>query len=412
MYDAIIVGAGPVGSYIAFSLARAGYKVAVFEAKETVGSKVCCTGIISQECYAWFCPEDAPILRKVSSAKFFGPPGRSLTLEKDTIQAYIIDRATIDKTLARKAQEAGVDYFLQSKVMSVKPEKECCRVEANCPRQSQEFQAKAVVVACGFGSILPERLGMGKINEFISGAQTEVNTESREVEVYFDQELAPGGFAWMVPTSSGKGLVGLMSRHNAHSFLKSLLSRLIAEGKISSKEFEIKQKAIPLRTLPRTYRDRVLVVGEAAGQVKPTTGGGIYFGLLCAELAVNTLHEAFLIGDLSSRQLCHYQRKWQAKIGFDLCIGYRARVIYDTISNTQIERVFDIARSDKIYEQLLNGEDFSFDFHGKLLSRVLRQPKLLMNLVTPKSLLSLSGISSLRQGVSGEAPEADIVYDK
>jgi len=412
LYDVIIVGAGPIGSYTAFSLARSGYKVAVFEAKETIGSKVCCTGIISQECYDRFCPENTPVLRKVSSAKFLAPSGQCLRLEKDAVQAYIIDRATLDQNLARKAQEGGVDYLLQSKVIGVKPEGEYCRVEANCRGQSQEFKAKAIVLACGFGSILLERLGMSRIRGFVSGAQAEVNTESSEVEVYFDQELAPGGFAWLVPTSDGKGLAGVMCRHSAPSFLKSLLSRLMAQGKISSKEFEIKQKAIPLKSLPQTYKDRVLVVGEAAGQVKPTTGGGIYFGLLWAELAVNTLYRAFSIGDFSSRQLSHYQKKWQNRIGFDLHIGYLARKIYDKMSNSQIEQVFDIVKKDKIHEQLLNGKDFSFDFHGKLLSRVLRQPKLLTNLVTLKLLLSVAGIYSSKQGLRAEVQELDIAYGK
>lgn len=382
MYDVAIVGAGPVGSYLAYRLARLGYKVAVFEAKEAIGSQICCTGIISRECYDLFSPSANLVLREASSAKFIAPSGQYLRLAKDTVQAYIIDRAAFDVAMAKRAEEAGAGYFLQSRVTDALLKKEGWQVKVNSAGQRQTFNSAAMVIACGFGPSLPQRLGMGKIGNFLGGAQTEVNTGLDEVEVYFDQELAPGGFAWLVPTSGGKGLAGVLCRQNARLHLEGLLSKLMAEDKIDSGEFDIRQGAIPLGTLPHTYADRLLVVGEAAGQVKATTGGGIYFGLLCAEIAADNLHQGFANGDLSSRRLGRYQKEWQARIGHELRLDYWAHKLYGRASQRQIERLFEVIRSSKIHEQFLSWGDFSFDYHGKLIFRALRQPKLLAGIVS------------------------------
>ncbi len=392
MYDIIVVGAGPPGSQTAYRLAQRGYRVAVFEAKEGIGSKVCCTGIVSRECFELFSPDDSALLRKTSSVKFFVPSGRYLRLEKDTVQGYVIDRATFDMTLARRAKEAGAKYFLGNRVTELIVDGGSCQVGVDRNGQTEIFQAKALVIACGFRSTFPQRLGMGRITNFVLGAQSEVNTKLSEVEVYFDVKLTPGGFGWLVPTGKGRGLAGVMAKHDAYSAVTRLLSRLSAEGKISLDSSEIRQKAIPLGCLPRSYGDRIVVVGEAAGQVKPTTGGGIYFGLVGAEVAADTLHQGFLLGDLSSRQLSRYQKEWRAEIGTEISLGLWARRIHEKLSPRQMERIFDTIASGKIHERLLQREAFSFDHHGGIISEALKQPKLLSALVTPQFLFSPTGV--------------------
>ncbi|GAH60574.1 unnamed protein product, partial [marine sediment metagenome] len=150
--------------------------------------------------------------------------------------------------------------------------------------------AQAIILACGFGSGLPEKIGLGEITDFVSGAQAEVNTiDIDEVEVYFGQKPFPGFFGWLVPTNHDKGLAGLLVANAPALYLRNFLHHLRAQGKIASTEADMKFGTIPLGTLPRTYSDRMIVVGDAAGQVKPTTGGGIYYGLLCADIAANCL---------------------------------------------------------------------------------------------------------------------------
>jgi len=176
-----------------------------------------------------------------------------------------------------------------------------------------------------------------------------------------------------VPTSTPKALVGLLSRRNPGLYLKKLMSSLLAEGKIASAEPEPCYRVVPLKPLSRTYGRRLVVVGDAAGQVKPTTGGGIYYGLLCADIAANNLSRALGDDDLSAKSLSSYEREWKNKLGRELKIGYRARKFYERLNDRQIDRVFDIIKSRGIGEALLKSDDLTFDWHGEVILRLLGQ---------------------------------------
>ena len=186
------------------------------------------------------------------------------------------------------------------------------------------------------------------------------------------QNIAPGFFAWLGPTSSGKALVGLLARRSPGVYLKNLLSRLFVQGKIASSKAECTYGGIPLRPLPKTFGERVVVVGDAAGQVKPTTGGGIYYGLLCADIAADTVHEALCADDLSEKRLALYERNWKGMLGRELQMGYWARRLYEKLNDSQIELIFDVVHSNNIHEDLLQSPEFSFDWHGDSIVRVLR----------------------------------------
>jgi len=105
---------------------------------------------------------------------------------------------------------------------------------------------------------------MGRIAHFAIGAQAEVETNDiDEIEIYFSQQIAPGFFAWLVPTKRTRALVGVISSSHARLYLNKLLVSSFCQGKVV-REDRVRQKLIPLGTLPRTYGDRVLVVGDAA----------------------------------------------------------------------------------------------------------------------------------------------------
>ena len=113
------------------------------------------------------------------------------------------------------------------------------------------------------------------------------------------------------------------------------------------------------------------MVGDAAGQVKPTTGGGIYYGLLCADIAANNLHRALENNDLSAKSLASYERDWKKKLGRELKICYYARKYYERLSDKHIDRIFDIIKSSGIDAALLKADDLSFDWHGEVILRLL-----------------------------------------
>jgi len=372
-----VVGAGPVGSFLAYRLAKFGYKVVVFERRPRVGDAVCCTGIIGKECFDRFPVASDAIIGQASSAKFFAPSGRYLRLFKETVQAYVVDRAAFDCALVRKAQEKGVDYHLSAKVEDITQAGNCVRARVESKGRAESFEGRVAIISSGFGASLPQKLGLGKISDFILGAQAEVEIERLdEVEVYFGQEIAPGFFAWLVPTLPGKALAGLLSRRTPGSYLKNLLSKLFAQGKITSPGDRINYGGVPMTTLPRTYGERVVVVGDAAGQVKPTTGGGIYYGLLCADIAAEVINDALGADDPSAKRLSSYEKGWRKRLSRELQIGYWARKTYEKLSDWQIEHILDIVQTNNIHEALLQSPDFSFDWHADSILRALKDNSL------------------------------------
>jgi geranylgeranyl reductase family protein len=359
---------------MAHELASSGYDVAVFEEKSAPGLNACCTGIISTECFQSLDLSTDVILTKVNSTKFFSPSGRCLRFQTERVQAYVVNRLLLDKAITSKAQSQGARYFFSSPVIDITPGKDSIQAETLCSGAREIFSARAVVLANGFKPKLPRKLGLGKIKNFLVGAQAEIEVENvDEFEVYFGQEIAPGAFAWLVPTSINKAYVGLLATSQAKRHLQKFLNNLSCQGRITSREVEIEQKAIPIGTLARSYGDRVVVIGDAAGQVKPTTGGGIYFGHLGARIAAEVLDEALRSDNLTADQLSRYQKQWKAKMGKEISHGYWARWAYAKLSDRQIEGIFNILDSDGIAEALLNSSNFSFDWHSRLILAVLRR---------------------------------------
>jgi geranylgeranyl reductase family protein len=373
LYDVAVIGGGPAGSQVANKLAGMGYEVVVVEQKDSLGGPVCCTGIISQECVSSFAIDKSLILKRVNSARIFSPSGRQLSLYRTEPQACIVDRAAFNTALASRAQDKGVEYVFNSPVRRMEVGDDRMRIEvARHGGGLSLFEARAGVIATGFGSKLVEGLGLGRVGDFVKGAQADVEVMGvDEVEVYLGHERAPAFFAWLVPTSPGRALIGLLSRRNPGLYLRRLMSSLLAQGKIASAEAELSYGGIPLKPLTRTYGDRLMVVGSAAGQVKPTTGGGIYYGLLCADMAADSLHQALKRDALSAKNLANYQREWKKKLGRELKVSYWARRFYELLSDRQIDNIFDIIDSNGIDEALLKADDLSFDWHGPVVLRLI-----------------------------------------
>ncbi|UCH50690.1 MAG: NAD(P)/FAD-dependent oxidoreductase [Chloroflexota bacterium] len=373
MYNTIIIGAGPVGSYLAGKLARLSYKVLVLEKKMAAGQDICCTGIVSRECLDLIHLDKGLITRQVSSARFLAPSGKSIRMQRSHKVAYIIDRPALNTQLAGRAQESGASYLFGTQVTDIQVETERLQVLANCGGQKRLFEAETAVIATGFGSPLPGRLDLGEIKDFVIGAQAEVNVvDLDEVEIYLDQKLAPSGFAWLVPTRDNRGLAGLLTNHQPERHLKKLISTLETQDKITSDRAAPVYGAIPLRPLPKTYADRILVAGEAAGQVKPTTGGGIYYGLLCADIAAGTLDQAFKIHDLSESRLASYQKNWRDRLGKELQVGYWAHRLYRKLDNRNIERLHDLVSKNGVPQFVAELDHFSFDWHSELIFKTLK----------------------------------------
>lgn len=373
MYDVAIIGGGPVGSQVAYLLAGAGYKVVVLEKKPRLGIPVCCAGIISEQCLSSFAISKDLIIRRVNSGKLFSPSGKQIHLQNERIRGCIVDRAAFDTFLAERAQESGAIYFFNHRVDGFRVSTDKVEVNTCSGGEVQPFEARVAVLASGFNPRLLIKAGFSRVNKFVVGIQARVCTKGvDEVEIYFGREVAPYFFAWLVPTLPNQALVGLATRNNPGRYLQKLLLSLKDSGVVTDTDIELCYRGISLNTLDKTYATRLLVVGDAAGQVKPTTGGGVYFGLLCAELAAKTLDVALSYNDLSTKRLAGYQRAWQRKLGREFTIGNWARKFFEQLSNRQIDHVFDIIKTHQIDKDLAEAEELTFDWHSKTVMKLIK----------------------------------------
>ncbi|MHB8104622.1 MAG: NAD(P)/FAD-dependent oxidoreductase [Dehalococcoidales bacterium] len=372
MHDVIVIGGGLTGSHTARRLAETGHSVLVLEKNAAAGQKSCCTGIIGQECVDTFKIDSRVILKQVNSAILFSPSGNSLHLYRPETQAVILDRSAFDISMAERAQRAGVEYRFNSRVTDAAISADCVHVTVAGGKKDEHIPARAVVIASGFAPGLSERLGLGAPKDFTIGAQAEVAASGLdEVEVYFGN-IAPGFFGWLVPTGKETARVGLLARNEAGLRLKKWLHQLEEQGKIKSADVAISYGGIPLKPPPRTYGERMVAVGDAAGQVKPTTGGGIYYGLLGVEIAGDILHRALEVNDLSAKSLSRYERAWRRKLGGEIRTGYWTRKFFERLNERQIDQLFKIIKASGIDEALLKAADLSFDWHSRTIKSLLK----------------------------------------
>jgi digeranylgeranylglycerophospholipid reductase len=371
MLDAIVIGGGPAGSRVARQLAAKGHSVLVLEGKAALGNK-CCTGIIGRECVEAFNIDDKVILNKVNSASLFSPSGNRLYVHREEIQACILDRAAFDISMAERAQRAGAEYRFNNRVSGVKIEPDRAIVTLFNRDKTEQIPARCVVAACGYVRGFIGRLGLGTFRDFTYGAQAEVTTISLdEVEVYFG-DIAPGFFAWLVPLTPNLARAGLLSRGKPGDYLKKWLEKLKAQGKIASADVKINSGAIPLKPPNRTYGERLIAVGDTAGQVKPTSGGGIYYGLLCADIAADTLHQALAEDNLSAKRLSLYEKAWHLKLWREMRTGYRARKFFEGLSSNRINGLFKIAKAFGIEKAIYKAGGVSFDWHGQTMKQIIK----------------------------------------
>lgn len=374
MYDVIIVGGGPTGSQVAYRLAGSGHRVLVLEKKVVVGEGVCCTGIIGRECLDAFGIDSNLVLREIKSARLFSPSGKQIRIERPQTQAVVLARGAFDRAMAERARTSGAEYRLNSPVGSIAVSGDRVMVSLATPDHDGVFEARAVAIAAGFPHQLTRILGLGSFGDAVFGLQAEVPAPGvDEVEVYFGRKVAPGFFGWLVPSIPGKARVGLLSRRRPVGYFKQFAAYLAAKGKITSGEIEPDFGGIPLKPLERTSANRLLVVGEAAGQVKPTSGGGIYYGLLGADIAAEVLHKALELDRLSASALVGYDRSWRRRLGREMALGYWARKVFEHLTDGQVDRIFDIIINTGLDRDLANMKELSFDWHGKVIMALLRK---------------------------------------
>ncbi|MBI3352175.1 MAG: NAD(P)/FAD-dependent oxidoreductase [Nitrospirae bacterium] len=373
-YDIAIVGGGLSGCFAAFHLAKAGLKVVVIEEHPFAGEPRFCTGIIGKEAFDRFDLPTAPIQNTYSSAVFYSPFGNHLRVSKSEPQAFIVNRAKFDQELAQNAMSAGAEFYYSNRCIHFEsqPDRIFLTIQGENGLE-RKVNARMAILSTGTYYGLHPKVGRVRPNQFLDTAQVEVEANDiREVEVYFGAEIAPGSFAWASPLSPGRARIGISTYKNAHYHLTRFLESDYFKERIPEQILEIKRKVIPISPIKSTHGHRFLIIGDAAGQVKPTTGGGIYYGLLSAYLASQNIIEAFQKDCFEESHFSLYQKEWKKEIGKELRIGLITRKLLRYITDHQIDSLIRFLQQEESLAIIQKYADF--DWHHNIILALSREP--------------------------------------
>jgi len=370
--DVLVIGAGPVGLHTAKCLAECGYEVRLLEKKPEAAKQVCCTGIISTECASKYGFDGKYIQNYFSEASVYSPVGQKLLLKRDTPQAIMLDRASFLAKLLQQAINCGVRTSFGFQANSIEYIENGLRITT---KEGQSFTAKAVVLAAGYNTALSRATGLGEINNFAYGLQAEVDTSiPSNLSLFTGKAISQGYFGWLSSINDCTAKMGLLTRKNPFECWSALHNTLYKQGLITAKHINYVCRPVPIGNLSASFGDRVLAVGDFAGQLKPTTGGGIYFGLLCADLAVSCLDKNIKTNKLSKANLAEYEKNWKSLIGSELYIGRLLSRAYMGIDDRLLEQIFKKCATSGMIEKMAAKSHLGFDWHGKAFGHLLKNP--------------------------------------
>jgi digeranylgeranylglycerophospholipid reductase len=371
----IVVGAGVAGSHAALEAAKIGSKVLLLEEHPQVGIPSHCSGVVSLKGLSLLGMDPQPTFsqRMIQGAVFYPPKGEPVELRTKQPVAVIINRAKFDQYVAKNAVAAGVELHAKSRVSKFQRHPDG-KVGVTV-QEGPSFKGSIVVDASGAGSRLPEQAGLQTPDwtQLLPGLQYELGETPKQddlVELFFGSHRAPGFFAWSIPTGDHSARVGLASRKGN---VKNLLDDLVKEYWPKSTVEATKSGSVLVSgPIDKCWSENFLVVGDAASQVKQTTGGGIiiggYSGILAGRAAANAAKTS---PEARWKILMQYDRDWRDKFGSDLRRMGIAHKLFAGLSDETLNRLFE-----GVKEYLPEIQDFAdMDFQGEIISRMLRKKK-------------------------------------
>ncbi len=354
-YDVVIAGGSVAGLLCAREIAKNNHKVLVIEEDYEIGTPEHCGGVVSIPAMddLGIIPMRATLDNKIRSAMIVAPSGKNFVLDARPQQVIVLDRREFDKQIAHQAQANGADIQVRTSLQEITNE--------GVRTSEGKINCKIVVDARGVSSLIQkDRTGT------LQSAQYEIMADwidKEKIEVHLDQEKYPGFFAWVIPTRRDEAKIGVAGKginpavvmdeflktKGKYSTLRKIFAPIWVKGPI--KQFVSKN---------------IVTVGDAAGQAKPTTAGGIYSSGIGGIFAGHAISEFLKTGKESSLE--RYQKRWNEKFGKEFENMLLARSLLERLDNKSINSLFD-SITPKMLDEI--SQEGNFDFHTSSVAKML-----------------------------------------
>ncbi|MGN1044459.1 MAG: NAD(P)/FAD-dependent oxidoreductase [Candidatus Methanomethylophilaceae archaeon] len=375
MPDITVVGGGPAGSTSAALLAGS-HDVTVVEDHVRSGVPLQCTGLISPEVLE-LSGVRPTVLNEFSVLRVHFPNGRTFSVDCGETKAVLIDRSELDLLLSERAMDAGAEFLTSVRCRSCDIGRDGVTVRLS---SGEEIGSRAVVGADGHSSVVRRAVGCEPPRMVVRGMQMDLRhtcDEQDTIDVWTGSDVAPGFFGWTIPYGDSVR-VGLCTewRYGApNGYMPALLKKAGLDGSgIIAKSCG----KIPLGLQDRTYSDRTLLIGDAACQVKPVSGGGLYPIFKSAPCLVHVLDKALGKDDLSASSLSEYQRLWRREVGRELKDGFRLRRMYNNLRDDELDTIGGIVDRDSVRRAVSSA---SIDSPSSMVPGIMRNIPLAIRLL-------------------------------
>jgi len=370
-YDVIVVGGGPSGLTASTELAKEGIKVIVFEEHSRIGFPNHCAGLVSISCirdFMKFTLDEDFVLNRVKGAKIYSPTGTvELVVERSSPQAVVLDRELMDRALYEIALAQGVNVSLNAKVTKVTLGEEFHRAKVN----NITLRCKVLIDAEGTKFKFAKLIGANtpaKFKETLPATQVEIKgvkeLDPSYVEVYLGSVWAPKFFAWIIPLSGGKARIGLASsRKDTFRLLKWFMNRhprvknRLTKAKIERLFAGLVHVGGPLN---KTFADRALLIGDAGGFTKPTTGGGVFTGYISSKIAARVVKLAYDAFDFSYETFALYEKLWKRLLEREFALMRYFRIIFWNLPDSTLEGVMKYVKELDLLDVLREYSDIDY----------------------------------------------------